>query len=576
MFVTLLFLGLALGGVRAPWAWTFAAVLLWAGAARTAPDIRRVPAWPLWGAFLAWTALSGFLCAEPFLAWPAVARTATMLLVLLCAVQLDEGGRKLWLALSCGAGAVLGLAALALPVTRCDGSGLLYPHYNYTAAVLAAGFAAALGAWDSLRERGTRAALGTVMAFTLGVMLWEHSRGALLASGAAALFWMWRHGRRRLLAAVAIAGLALTAVLAAYTDGGLRAALKLDHPAAAVRPLIWKAALEVAADHPLLGEGPGGFGRGFLRHNFPAPPGSWTTRYGLRSTHAHSEFLQTAAETGIPGLLLLLAALGAAWRAALRPRAGADAAGDAGRLAFIALFTQAVVDNVFALPAIGWLHYAALGVAVGAPPDAKESAGASSRAFCFAGLALAATAWWPGWALGSYRGRAFAAPGLGGYQWMSRALALSPRNADLWEDLARLHMRQDPPAPRLALAALAEAEQLSPTEAAYPLIGAEIAAAEGNWQAALALAQQAIGLEPRCLQARLLRAHALHALGDDGEASQELVRLDEFRAMPIPPNLPSDLPLLRFDAGRLKALKESLQSRCQGSTCWNYSTKHFH
>src|SRR5262249_18944866 len=69
----------------------------------------------------------------------------------------------------------------------------------------------------------------------------------------------------------------------------------------------------VANDHPLFGVGPGLFERGFLMHNFPAPEGSRPTRYGMRSAHAHSEFLQMAAETGWPGLALFLWAVLSVW-----------------------------------------------------------------------------------------------------------------------------------------------------------------------------------------------------------------------------------------------------------------------
>ncbi|MFC1679901.1 hypothetical protein ACFL2T_06800, partial [Elusimicrobiota bacterium] len=91
MVVTVLFVGFALGGLRAPWAWTFAAVLLWAAARHRPPDLRALPAWRIWAAWLAWTLLSALASAEPARGLASFAVTSTSVLVMaLAASRLEE------------------------------------------------------------------------------------------------------------------------------------------------------------------------------------------------------------------------------------------------------------------------------------------------------------------------------------------------------------------------------------------------------------------------------------------------------------------------------------------------------
>ncbi|MFH1724279.1 MAG: O-antigen ligase family protein [Elusimicrobiota bacterium] len=590
--LTTIFLGLALGGLRSTWAWTFAALLLWSTAMRRPPDLRAVPAARLWGAWLAWTALSALLSAEPLRGVPAFARSATALAVFaLAADRLREDDRSLWFHLLCGAGVVTGLAALLIQVPSYPGVGFLYPYYNYTAALQAAVFAACLGAWGTGYARSSpwprRGLLGALMVLALGVILWERSRGGLLAAAVATLFWLWRRGQRRLLLGLALAGFGLLAVAPIRV---LAPVLKLDKRAAYVRPLLWKSAAAVAADHPIFGEGPGQFDRGFLRHNFPSSSGSWPTRFGMRSGHAHSELLQMAAETGLPGLGLFLAALLATWRrtrsrhtspsdralGASAPGTQAEHAsqedrspgwtGEAARTAFVALFTHALVDNILALPALGWLYFSTLGVAASAaagmvkqPRPADSGTRHTLTAYaCMAGLALAAVSWWPGWAVRAWRSRAFEATEPAGIRWMERALRLMPEDPELWADLARLHLRRRPPDWRGALAALSEAERRDPTQALNPLMAAEILSMERRWDAVRALSERALALEPACPQARLLRAEALYHLGRKSEAAREFELFEAFGAQALRQQdvMEYGRLVLRYDDARRRKVRE--------------------
>lgn len=79
------------------------------------------------------------------------------------------------------------------------------------------------------------------------------------------------------------------------------------------RVFIWNKSLCIVADHPLFGVGQGGFGRAYktyLREDIP-----WWRVY----PHAHNDFLQIAAVSGVPGLIFFggiwATALGLFWKA---------------------------------------------------------------------------------------------------------------------------------------------------------------------------------------------------------------------------------------------------------------------
>lgn len=78
------------------------------------------------------------------------------------------------------------------------------------------------------------------------------------------------------------------------------------------RKALWNAALQMAADHPVLGVGPGRYGIESANYITDDP-------IDLVNPYAHNSYLEVLAETGLPGLLafgaFLLAGLGLARRA---------------------------------------------------------------------------------------------------------------------------------------------------------------------------------------------------------------------------------------------------------------------
>ena len=183
---------------------------------------------------------------------------------------------------------------------------------------------------------------------------------ALLAGlviGAAAPLPRWTRGR----AAVAVAGvLAVVGTLAASAAvrGGLGAVAGSRATAASPdRTGALRAAWQVVRAHPLTGAGPG----------LPRLDGGTEVfRY------AHNEYVQVLAELGVPGLVLLLAALTLAARALVRARHPGHAAHRAAALAACtALAVHAGLDFLWHLPAIPLLAAVLAGLAMPEPPGGR-------------------------------------------------------------------------------------------------------------------------------------------------------------------------------------------------------------
>jgi putative inorganic carbon (HCO3(-)) transporter len=73
------------------------------------------------------------------------------------------------------------------------------------------------------------------------------------------------------------------------------------------RQAYWSAALQMAADHPLLGVGPGRFGVESRKYVLNDP-------IGIEDPVAHNSYLEVLAEGGVPTLIAFLAFVGGSWR----------------------------------------------------------------------------------------------------------------------------------------------------------------------------------------------------------------------------------------------------------------------
>ncbi|UPT73604.1 MAG: O-antigen ligase family protein [Elusimicrobiota bacterium] len=481
------------GGLRDPRLFALGGAAAWLLVLRAGTPLGPARAWLPW---LGWAGLSALLCAQPLAALPSLSRWAAALAFASLAAAWSAEERAQWLR-ALGVCAVILLGA-ALWTGRHESwtygptmTGLLPPYYNYTAFVLAG--CAAGGAALAMHPRSGRgmiAAGAAAAALGLVFALIAHSRGALLGIAAGGAVWTIRRWGARGAAAVLVAG----GLAAAFVGPVLLD--KSGRRFGEARPLIWRAAAEIASERPWLGEGPGSFSVGFRRHPVEASGGA--ARWGLYTEYAHSEPLQAAAETGWAGLGLWLLGLFAGLSGLAR-RASAEPAREAAAAGAAAMLVQVLLDNMLQIPGLAFLFLGAAAVADDRPVRAVRWPAWAA----FAGCVLALTAWMP-------RTLGAGSP--------ERAAALFPAEAERHEERAYALEA----AGRPAEAAWARAAELSPFNGIYPFRLARLAAARGDWAAAEERARRAVINEPGFVAAHLLRAEALARLKRPVEALSAL------------------------------------------------------
>lgn len=166
-----------------------------------------------------------------------------------------------------------------------------------------------------LRTKGPVRALVVAMLVVscLGVML-SLSRGALLALAVAGV---WHAASHRRHIPVLLFGIVVTGAVALSVSGSVttqvQAGLALKGNVAQqnveTRLDAWRAAANLAAEHPIDGVGPGNFGLYYLEAT-GRPPGTQSLRV------VHDAYLDVAAELGITGLVLFCGFLAVTFRRA--------------------------------------------------------------------------------------------------------------------------------------------------------------------------------------------------------------------------------------------------------------------
>jgi O-antigen ligase len=219
---------------------------------------------------------------------------------------------------------------------------------NYLAAGLIAAIALAAGLLPSARDALAKLGLVATMIGLAAALAATESRGGLVAALVAtvvALVLAREHrAQTAALGVLAVAGMTMFLLLSPATwhrmttfDAG-----------GAGRSDLWRVATRMASDHPLVGVGARGFAH--ESKNYVLRPGTLTAVDKIvdRPAVPHSIYLQQLAETGVVGLLALLAALGACLAAALSAARRFRASGDRAMAALAVATAVAIVGMLTA------------------------------------------------------------------------------------------------------------------------------------------------------------------------------------------------------------------------------------
>lgn len=221
-------------------------------------------------------------------------------------------------------------------------------------------------AWRSWKQNQNRLAAGFGAAFFLSLPLlyMTRSRGAILAAILGLLLFLIY--RRYFLHFLAVILISVAAVFALPKNVVIHLDIDRKEQSLVERWYLWDRALHVIKAKPLTGTGINTYAAAHQKYDK-------TQNWRVKNYYAHNGYLQLAAETGIPGLVLFLlflfqwARLGfknlAAWAAAGRREGGFPLEGIVlGLLNFLIL---ALVDTVFHNPPsikLFW-YFAALALA---------------------------------------------------------------------------------------------------------------------------------------------------------------------------------------------------------------------
>lgn len=328
-------------------------------------------------ALAAWTAASSVWSSLPTASLIESER-GLLYAVALFAVLVGVGRSALPQLLIGGLAGVTGVAAYALarhlfwppPLDPFQGAHLHEP-FGYSNAIgifLVLGIVLSVGLAVAARSPSARAAASSPLLVLLPTLFFTSSRGAWIALpiGVAVSLYLGRVVRSRpaLIALLAV-GIAVAVVVG--SESGQPLTLFGEN-----RPHYWRVAWEDFEAHPGLGSGAGTFGAFWLEHR---PVDEFVH-------DAHSLFLESLAELGPVGLVLLVIGLGVPFLG-LRGRQSPTVAAAAG--AYCAFLLHAAVDWDWEFGAVGLLGVMCAGaVLVGTRPDRAEPLSPRMRAVLFA------------------------------------------------------------------------------------------------------------------------------------------------------------------------------------------------
>ncbi|MCM2304435.1 MAG: O-antigen ligase family protein [Elusimicrobia bacterium] len=313
----------ALAAISLAWIWLFANDRRPAAAALVA--IARSPAFIALAAYAGWALVASLSSLDPAASlrlWPKDAHKLWAFLAIgVALIAADKIRVAMPLAAGLGLHAAVGVVQAGSEwiagAARVRAHGFLHPvSYAEIMGIGLLGAAAYLARPEG--SAGRRRAAGAAAALLSAALVASQTRAVLIAlvaayGAACALDARWR--RHALAAIVILAG--VVAFWEVMPTGGrsLRNLFAQDSASSPhrARLALWDVALRVARDRPAAGVGPGQYRQAFDRYHPENLDGEGT--WG----NAHNVYLHQLAERGVPGLLILLAALGTlllgAWRA---------------------------------------------------------------------------------------------------------------------------------------------------------------------------------------------------------------------------------------------------------------------
>ena len=160
---------------------------------------------------------------------------------------------------------------------------------------------------------------GAVAVLLAGGIFASATRTAVVAMVAGLIVFGLVHSRRAAMIVLAALVIFALVVLSPATTLG-RGVRELGHAAVnrdlqtlfSERLVPFLTAIDMTRDHPLLGVGPGCFKYHYMPYRvglFGRYPDAWTKGYPMNWGEVHNDHLQVAAETGLPGYALFLAAI---------------------------------------------------------------------------------------------------------------------------------------------------------------------------------------------------------------------------------------------------------------------------
>lgn len=263
----------------------------------------------LWFAY--WRIVAGlpWTIAQRAALWRGVAVTGCLLAAIGVANALGASGLLQWGELPWARGNFLLDLHLTTGYRRASGFSM---NPNVLAALLLLTWPVTLWLATRTTEWPSRAAWLAALLLQWSALLLSQSRGAVVASVAVGLTWIWRD--RSVRRALLQAGTALVVLLVLSLPAWQPLVERLgtitnpDHSSNSIRISLVRSGLEMVRDHPLQGLGIWSYAAQYPRYQYPEDTAN--------CPHLHNWYLQVASESGLPGALVFFTAIGLiAWQA---------------------------------------------------------------------------------------------------------------------------------------------------------------------------------------------------------------------------------------------------------------------